>query len=132
MHIMDLKEAKKLYVVFFKRISSNKIRKMQEHLDGIPKRRYLFPRKFNKRFGKHRMDLRRSHCHVSRRIWSSGLNYIRRRAGKRRLKIVLFFCYAGCGNKFIGYCDGINKRQYCNTCLHTQIDLEDYELRLPR
>lgn len=131
-HIMNLNEAKNIYVVFFKRISPNKIRKMQEFLTGSPKRRYLFPRKFNKRFGKTRIDLRISHCHMSRRNWSNGLNYTRKRCGKRKLKIVLFFCYAGCGNKFLGYCDGFNQRQYCHGCVSNQIDIEDYELRLPK
>ncbi len=127
MHTMSLNEARKIFVVFFKRISPNKIRKMQEYLHGTPRRRYLFSNKFNKRFGNKRIDLRQSHCHMSRRNWSNGLNYARKRVGQGKLRIVLFFCYGGCGNKFLGYCTRYNQRQFCKACSHSQINVDDYE-----
>src|SRR5215207_5992053 len=116
-YMMELSDAKKIYNVFFKRLSQNKLIKMKEHINGTPVRKYLFPKKSHRR-SPYKFDMRISYCHGSRRIWSNGVNYTRRINGLRKLKICLFFCFANCGLKFLGYFNGVNQRQYCKKCSH--------------
>ncbi len=125
-YVMDLIEAKKIYLVFFKKISQTKIKKMYELLRGYPKKSYLFPKKYSGYWSR-KIDLRVSYCHFSRRTWSNGLNYARKKAGQKKLKIMLYFCYNDCGAKFLGYYNGRNQRQYCKKCSHNQYSIEDYD-----
>ncbi len=121
-HVMSLEEDKQIYIVFFKRISQNKTRKMQEELDGFEELVEIFDD------DNHVLNIKNeSIVYENKLIYDNGINYARLNLKLRPLKIALFFCYNDCGSKFLGYFSGVNQRQYCKKCSHSISNFEDSE-----
>lgn len=128
--VYTIQDAMKVFPSFFTINKLNRLNKMSEYIKGIPKKIYLC--KFVYKSGtesygylKRKIDLRQSHCHVSRRTWSSGLNYTRKRSKLAPLKIRLFICFdTTCRQKFLDYLDGRNTHHLCYNCANNNKLLE--------
>ncbi len=122
-HVIDIEEAKHIYVVFFKHISQNKIKKMQEKLDG-------FSELTEHKNENNELILINNEYMIykNNKIYDNGINYARINSNLRPLKIMLFFCYNDCGSKFLEYFNGVNQRQYCKKCSNIISNFEDGDL----